>query len=161
MSANVVDNMADKMLGLAKRNFLADGFVHNIVLVITGDGKISHLRMDDYPRALQPLMVQIAANSSDASLVIHISEAWMATEIAGKEIGLPPSEREDKQEVILVHVRSRWGTQAYRSTQIDRQPQGVQFVKPNSIFDGMEGTYQSRLLDHAFDPIAVKGRAAS
>jgi hypothetical protein len=54
-----------------------------------------------------------------------ISEAWMATEDQRRPLGLAPSQREDKREVVIVIAHDRQGGGQVRTYEIKRNAKGV------------------------------------
>jgi hypothetical protein len=73
-----------------------------------------------------------------------LSEAWMAHESADHPIGLAPSDRMDRREIVMINAADRKESK-FRSWEIIRGPDGViTELKANALpndFDRFEGRF--------------------
>lgn len=142
------NDIADRTVKEACLRFANKGWVPNLVIAIGQGDRFEGIPIDTIERDYQRKVIRRAVKKLNAIAVVHVSEAWLATETPGKESGLMPSQNPLRQEVIIVHVVCRDGTSAYRVTEICRGPVQTE-LKPLPQPDKAEEIY-NRLLDDLF-----------
>jgi hypothetical protein len=80
---------------------------------------------DDHEKSMTIDLMRAMLKIKHAHSYSFVSEAWMATEDRKRPLGLMPSEREDKREVVIVIAHDRRGGGQVRTYEIKRNAKGV------------------------------------
>jgi hypothetical protein len=78
----------------------------------------------DLSKEIVVAVIRKMLKDENACSYSFVSEAWMATEDVNHPIGLTPSQREDRREVVLITACDRTGG-AVRAFEIKRNDEGV------------------------------------
>ena len=119
-----------------------DGVMPIVFLFREGSDSIAGVPLsmgDDEDKDHSREVIQFAVNHFRAEASVFIAESWKASELAGKTLDpdnyTPPSEREDREEGVMVIFESKYEGQESMWIPITREPTALGKPEPLPGFD--------------------------
>lgn len=142
------------LLEMAKSNLMEYGNVAPMLMTFGGKPIVASIGLVD--KALFPAIARKVVQESNATMIVHINEAWMAVvDPRVDDLRRRPADRENRKEVIVVEGKSALGEKVTVLQEFDRDAAGKPIVTAAPQWMPVGGF--SRVLDACFrDSVGAK-----